>query len=81
MTRLQQKVPRATLAGPCRLCGDVDYPLSLGGPFVCPACDVGDAWFQSHPRAFKRMLGLAPPPATNERAESDELFLAFVVGE
>ena len=25
--------------GPCSLCGDTDYPLSMGGPSICPRCD------------------------------------------
>lgn len=28
-------------AGPCVLCGDTDYPASLGGPMICPSCDCG----------------------------------------
>lgn len=27
-------------SGPCLGCGAVNYPLSMGGPDVCPACDV-----------------------------------------
>jgi hypothetical protein len=27
--------------GPCKLCGDVDYPLSYEGPEVCPNCCTG----------------------------------------
>jgi hypothetical protein len=26
---------------PCTLCGAIDYPLSLGGPYICPSCDCG----------------------------------------
>ena len=29
--------------GPCELCGATDYPLSMGGPAICPACDCGGA--------------------------------------
>ena len=25
--------------GPCVACGATDYPLSMGGPDICPACD------------------------------------------
>lgn len=28
-------------AGPCISCGEVNYPLSMGGPDICPACDCG----------------------------------------
>jgi hypothetical protein len=27
--------------GPCVVCGEKNYPLSLGGPDICPACDCG----------------------------------------
>lgn len=27
--------------GPCVMCGEDDYPLSFGGPGICPACDCG----------------------------------------
>lgn len=50
----------------CRLCGDENYPLSMGGPTLCPSCDSG--LFVDHGLAVKRMLGLKPPPTTNERA-------------
>ena len=26
-------------AGPCDICGMTNYPLSQGGPTICPACD------------------------------------------
>lgn len=29
-------------SGPCAICGDVNYPLSYGGPTICPSCDSGD---------------------------------------
>jgi uncharacterized Zn finger protein (UPF0148 family) len=25
------------------MCGGTDYPLSMGGPAICPACDCGVA--------------------------------------
>ena len=25
--------------GPCVSCGATSYPLSMGGPSICPACD------------------------------------------
>lgn len=28
-----------TQPGPCIHCGQTDYPLSYGGPNICPACD------------------------------------------
>ena len=27
--------------GPCIVCGENNYPLSMGGPTICPACDCG----------------------------------------
>lgn len=27
--------------GPCIICGDTNYLLSLGGPSICPPCDCG----------------------------------------
>ena len=29
------------IAGPCVICGDKNYPLSMGGPTICPSCDCG----------------------------------------
>ena len=59
-----------TLPGPCALCGDENYALSLGGPSVCPACDCGS--FHDEALAHKRLMGFAPPPTRNERAEVRE---------
>jgi hypothetical protein len=28
--------------GPCVYCGAVNYPLSMGGPTICPSCDCGN---------------------------------------
>jgi len=52
-------------SGPCALCGDTNYALSMGGPMVCPACDCGNVHDRS--LATKRMLGLKPAPQWNER--------------
>ena len=27
--------------GPCIVCGATNYPLSMGGPNICPPCDCG----------------------------------------
>ncbi len=36
-------VPQSVLMpGPCVLCGTTDYPLSMGGPTICPSCDCGN---------------------------------------
>lgn len=29
------------VAGPCVVCGAVNYSLSMGGPGICPSCDCG----------------------------------------
>lgn len=31
------------LPGPCAICGLTNYPLSFGGPTICPSCDCGDS--------------------------------------
>lgn len=28
-------------SGPCVVCGETDYPLSMGGPNICSYCDCG----------------------------------------
>lgn len=28
--------------GPCIICGDINYALSMGGPGICPSCDCGN---------------------------------------
>lgn len=28
--------------GPCVMCGATNYTLSMGGPTLCPPCDMGD---------------------------------------
>ena len=32
--------------GPCVVCGARNYLLSMGGPMICPACDVGGSFEQ-----------------------------------
>ena len=29
-------------SGPCTICGGTNYPLSGGGPTICPSCDCGN---------------------------------------
>ena len=31
-----------TQPGPCCVCGKRNYPLSAGGPKICPTCDCGN---------------------------------------
>ena len=35
----EHKFVSTIISGPCKVCGDVNYDLSFGGPDVCPACD------------------------------------------
>ena len=37
MTIVEQLQP-----GPCVICAATNYPLSAGGPTICPSCDCGD---------------------------------------
>lgn len=30
--------------GPCVVCDIVNYPLSFGGPSICPSCDSGTTY-------------------------------------
>ena len=36
--------------GPCVCCGITDYPLSMGGPDICPKCDCGYCIFEGRKR-------------------------------
>jgi hypothetical protein len=31
-----------TQPGPCEICGETNYQLSIGGPSICPSCDCGN---------------------------------------
>lgn len=42
----------AVQPGPCVVCGDVNYPLSCGGPALCPICDTGAS---SDPKRYRAM--------------------------
>lgn len=65
-------------AGPCCLCGDANYELSLGGPGICPACDAGN--FHDEAIATKRLMGLKPPPTENEREKMMKQRESFALG-
>lgn len=41
--------------GPCIVCGEMDYPLSMGGPTICPACDCGNFGMERIKRQGKRI--------------------------
>jgi hypothetical protein len=52
--------------GPCMVCGLTDYPLSMGGPEICPACDCGISPTDSrHP--------LEHEPEQSAEAEDEQL--------
>jgi len=38
---MNKKIDPKIQSGPCVVCGETDYPLSMGGPSICPACDMG----------------------------------------
>lgn len=46
------------MSGPCVICGAKDYPLSMGGPAICPKCDCGTfdlATIQMQSKAMARL--------------------------
>ena len=46
------------IAGPCVLCGDTHYALSVGGPGICPSCDCGDFGLKKVQRQAQVILEL-----------------------
>jgi len=55
--------------GPCILCGTTNYPMSMGGPTICPACDCGIAGHPYPDRYSRRVLGKGELPDHDERNE------------
>lgn len=50
-------------SGPCIVCGKRNYPMSMGGPQICPSCDCGNPPEVSNPRIHDwpfQPLTLAP---------------------
>jgi regulator of replication initiation timing len=45
-------------SGPCSICGDTNYPLSMGGSSICPSCDCGDYGITKVRRQGKRIAEL-----------------------
>lgn len=39
---MAEEIDRKNLSGPCIVCGKTNYPLSMGGPDICPMCDCGN---------------------------------------
>jgi hypothetical protein len=66
---------RDAQAGPCIICGLRDYPLSMGGPTICPACDCGHngpTLIAAQKRRIEELEALVaklqtPPPCKHER--------------
>ncbi len=54
-------------SGPCFLCGDTDYPRSLGGEMICPSCDCGH-----EPRSTTVALRAQAAAADAARAKAEE---------
>jgi hypothetical protein len=53
------------IRGPCVICGATGYPLSLGGPEICPSCDCGDFGLETVQRQRNEISAL------RERAERE----------
>lgn len=66
------------MPGPCVVCGLTYYPLSMGGPHICPSCDCGIE--PQDPRHAKNRLALKEGSALNQPilmpASRDALILA-----
>jgi hypothetical protein len=41
-----------------RFCGAIDYPVSLGGPDIYPACDCGDFGVERVRRLSQEIIAL-----------------------
>ena len=52
---LTQREIDAVQPGPCVVCGGTNYPLSMGGPSLCPACDTGAS---SNPQRCRKLRDL-----------------------
>lgn len=51
-------------AGPCCLCGKMNYPMSCGGPRICPSCDCGHPPEVSNPGGYFGPHYVLPPAPT-----------------
>lgn len=58
MTEQSIATSSASQAGPCVVCGLRDYPLSFGGPTICPSCDCGNTGQQKVRRQAERIREL-----------------------
>jgi hypothetical protein len=53
-----EPMKEAIYSGPCSICGDTNYPLSMGGSSICPSCDCGDYGITKVQRQNKRIVEL-----------------------
>jgi hypothetical protein len=60
--------------GPCVICGDVGYELSMGGPSICPSCDCGNFGIYVVKRQAKVIAELRERLAAYERKDADSVF-------
>ena len=83
-------------AGPCVACGATNYPMSMGGPTICPPCDCGIPPKQvqlqrklqealarnvSYSLALTKALGLRGLITPEMEAEADRVIAEFRAGE
>ena len=61
--------------GPCIYCGGRNYPLSMGGPAICPSCDCGNFGPFTVQRLGERIVEL------QARADAAEALLKHICGE
>jgi hypothetical protein len=62
------------MLGPCVICGDVGYELSIGGPSICPSCDCGNFGPDVVRRQGKIIAELRARLAAYERKDADSVF-------
>ena len=46
------------MRSPCVICGAIDYPVSLGGPDICPSCGCGDFGVERVRRLGQEIIAL-----------------------
>jgi len=72
------------------MCGQINYPLSMGGPGICPACDCGidpgetRARREAHERIYaleqevSRLKAANSPPLTESAAQLIERIQSYL---
>lgn len=61
---MDSSIDRTQQTGPCIVCGLRNYPLSFGGPTICPACDCGNTGPELVRRQAERIRELEAKIAT-----------------